>query len=103
MKHKSESLAYFNIFKAEIETATQRIKALRTDNGGKYTSTEFNFSGLEHGINCYLTQPETHTKTVRLNGAIAICKILQDVYCLANICPCQLSLGGGDPSRHNHT
>lgn len=78
MKHKIESLAYFKIIKAEVETTTtHRIKAvLRTDNGGKYASTEFNFFGSEHGIYCYLTHPETHTKTVRLNGAIAPCKIL---------------------------
>lgn len=78
MKHKIESLAYFKIIKAEVETTTtQRIKAvLRTDNGGKYASTEFNFFGSEHGIYCYLTHPETHTKTVRFNGAIAPCKIL---------------------------
>ena len=42
MKEKSETLSKFKEFKEMIEKEVdQRIRRLRTDNGGEYTSYEF--------------------------------------------------------------
>ena len=42
MKYKSESFEKFKEFKAEVEKQTGKcIKALRSDRGGEYLSTEF--------------------------------------------------------------
>ena len=41
MKSKGEVFEFFQKFKAEVEILTERkIKILRSDNGGKYTSKE---------------------------------------------------------------
>ena len=43
MKNKDGVLAKFQEFKAHVENQTERkIKTLRSDNGGEYTSKEFN-------------------------------------------------------------
>ncbi|POM74969.1 Integrase catalytic core protein, partial [Phytophthora palmivora] len=53
MKAKSDVLSKFKIFKAALENATgQRIKRLRSDNGGEYTGRQFeaylNNCGIKH-------------------------------------------------------
>ena len=43
LKEKSESFTKFKIFKAMVENeANQKIKCFRSDNGGDFTSNEFN-------------------------------------------------------------
>ena len=60
LKHKSEALQAFQAYKRAIETKTGRkIKALRTDNGGEYTSKEFGEFLDSHGIQHQRTVPHT--------------------------------------------
>ena len=43
LKEKSKAFEKFEIFKAKVENETNlKIKFLRSDNGGKFTSNEFN-------------------------------------------------------------
>jgi hypothetical protein len=51
LKNKDGILAKFQEFKAQIENQTERkIKILRSNNGGEYTSKEFNGFCIEEGI-----------------------------------------------------
>jgi hypothetical protein len=51
LKNKDGVLAKFQEFKAWVENLTRRkIKILRSDNGGEYTSKEFNSFCIEAGI-----------------------------------------------------
>jgi transposase InsO family protein len=51
LKNKDGFLAKFQEFKAQIENQTERkIKILRSNNGGEYTSKEFNSFCIESGI-----------------------------------------------------
>ena len=51
LKKKSEAFGYFKIFKELIANeAEQKIKCLRSDNGGEFTSKEFNLFYEEHDI-----------------------------------------------------
>ena len=50
-QRKSEDFEKFNIFKAMVENETnQKIKCLILDNGGEFTSNEFNEFGEIHGV-----------------------------------------------------
>ncbi|PPZ05609.1 hypothetical protein C5P41_24865, partial [Escherichia coli] len=65
MKYKHESFEKFKEFKSEVENQTGKsIKALRSDRGGEYLSTEFDEYLREHGIVSQLTPPGTP----QLNG-----------------------------------
>jgi hypothetical protein len=56
LKNKDGVLAKFQEFKAQVENLTRRkIKVLRSDNGGEYTSKEFVSFCLEVGIKRELT------------------------------------------------
>ena len=58
LKTKSQVLSVFKSFKKMVETQSgQKVKVLRTDNGGEYTSKEFNVFCLEVGIVHQLTAP----------------------------------------------
>jgi hypothetical protein len=58
LKNKDGVLAKFQEFKAHIENLTGRkIKILRSDNGGEYTSKEFNSFCIEAGIKREFTIP----------------------------------------------
>ena len=57
-KESEEVLSKFKEFKAQVENLSGRkIKILRFDNGGEYTSTEFNDFCKEAGIKRELTVP----------------------------------------------
>ena len=57
-KGSEEVLSKFKEFKAQVENLSgRRIKILRSDNGGEYTSTEFNGFCKEAGIKRELTVP----------------------------------------------
>jgi hypothetical protein len=58
LKNKDGVLAKFQEFKAQVENLTRRkIKVLRSDNGGEYTSKEFINFCIEAGIKRELTVP----------------------------------------------
>ena len=58
MKKKSEVFGKFKEFKALIENHSERrIKTLRSDHGGEYTSTQFEAFCKEAGIKRELTTP----------------------------------------------
>ena len=51
LKNKSQALSMFKKFKSMVETQSgQKIKVLRTDNGGEYISKEFSAFCSEAGI-----------------------------------------------------
>jgi transposase InsO family protein len=51
LKTKDEALTCFKIYKAEVETQLEKkIKRLRSDQGGKYFSNDFDLFCAEHGI-----------------------------------------------------
>ena len=57
-KEPEEVLNKFKKFKAQVENLSRRrIKILRSDNGGEYTSTKFNDFCKEAGIKKELTVP----------------------------------------------
>ena len=60
LKHKGEVLQRFQEWKALVEKSSGRkIKTLRSDNGGEYTSTEFTSFLTKEGIKHELTIPHT--------------------------------------------
>ena len=60
LKHKSQVFEKFLEWKAMVDRSTGRkLKALRTDNGGEYTSTEFVDYLRSEGIRHELTVPKT--------------------------------------------
>ena len=65
MKNKSDTLDFFKEYKTLVENQTgKHIKAIRSDRGGEYMSTEFDMFLKEHGIISQLTPPGTP----QLNG-----------------------------------
>ncbi len=66
LKRKDQTYSYFKEWKAEVENRTgRRLKTLRTDTGGEYTSREFQAHLKACGIRHELTIP----KTPEQNGA----------------------------------
>jgi transposase InsO family protein len=60
LKRKSDVFEKFQIFKNFVENQKgQKIKCLRTDNGGEFCSAEFNNFCRDHGIKRHLTVPGT--------------------------------------------
>ncbi|CAL2271856.1 unnamed protein product [Prunus armeniaca] len=71
MKQKSEVFAKFKEWKIETENQTERkIKYLRSDNGGEYTSNEFtNYCKKEGIIKHFIVKknPQKNGATERMN------------------------------------
>lgn len=60
IKHKDEVFQRFQEWKAQVEKMTgKKVKALRSDNGGEYTSNEFTSFLTEEGIKHEQTMPHT--------------------------------------------
>jgi len=60
LKNKSDVFETFKKWKAEVENQTGlKIKSLKSDNGGEYSSDEFKAYCAEHGIRMIKTIPET--------------------------------------------
>ena len=60
LKHKSEVFKRFQKWKALVENISgQKLKALRTDRGGEYTSTEFEEFLQSAGVRHEMTVPKT--------------------------------------------
>lgn len=60
LKRKSEVFEKFKQYEAEVTTGTgQKIQRLRTDNGGEYTSAEFEAYLRKRGIRHETTTPNT--------------------------------------------
>ncbi|XP_074353045.1 uncharacterized protein LOC141692213 [Apium graveolens] len=58
LNKKSEAFELFKRFKVMVEKMSGcQIKALRSDNGGEFTSKQFNSFCEEHGIRRFLTTP----------------------------------------------
>jgi transposase InsO family protein len=57
LKTKDEVFSKFQEFKAEIENTNKKIKTLRTDNGGEYTSKKFVVFCKSTGVRRELTVP----------------------------------------------
>lgn len=58
LKEKGETLEKFKVFKMVVEAETKKkIKVLRTDRGGEFTSNEFKASCDISGITRHLTAP----------------------------------------------
>jgi hypothetical protein len=74
LRQKSEVFSKFKEFAAEVTNATGlKIKTLRTDNGGEYTSNEFELFLKENGIRHEVTAPYTPQQngvSERLNRTI---------------------------------
>ena len=69
LKKKDEEFKWFYTFKALVENQTEKkIKVLRTDNGTKYESNEFNDFCREAGIKRETTTVYTPEK----NGVVEI-------------------------------
>ena len=74
LKRKDQTFSCFRDWKAEVENRTGRkLKTLRTDNGGEYTSTEFqNYlkgSGIRHELTIPKS-PEQNGAAERLNRTL---------------------------------
>jgi transposase InsO family protein len=76
MKTKDEAFSRFQEFKALVENQTgKKIKLPRFDNGGEYTSKEFDFFCKEARINRELTVPynlQQHVVAKRKNKSIVV-------------------------------
>jgi transposase InsO family protein len=60
MAAKSDALEALKKFQARVEVETgRRLRVLRTDNGGEFTSVEFDTHCAEHGVVCQHTAPYT--------------------------------------------
>ena len=74
LKHKSQVFQYFKEWKAMVERETGRaLKTLRFDNGGEYTSSEFQLYLKKEGIThefTVLRSPEQNGVAERLNRTL---------------------------------
>lgn len=67
LKEKIEALDKFKAFKVMVENEMDiKIKCLRSNRGGEFTSNEFSIFCEDHGIKRYLSAPSTP----QLNGVV---------------------------------
>jgi transposase InsO family protein len=67
LKEKSKAFEKFKIYKSLVENETDlKIKCLRLDNGGEFTTKEFTQFCENHGIKRQLSSP----RTLRQNGVV---------------------------------
>ena len=60
LKEKSETFKKFKIFKNRVENELgEKIKSLRLDGGGEFTSKEFNIYCEENGFKRQLSSPHS--------------------------------------------
>ena len=59
MKHKSEALDKFKLYRADVRNMNKEIKCLRSDNGGEYIKNRFNKFCKNNGIRREWTIPHT--------------------------------------------
>ena len=63
LKEKSKALEKFKILKNRVENESRfKIRNLRSDRGGEYTSRDFNIYCEEHGIKRQLSSPYSPEK-----------------------------------------
>ena len=71
VKHKHEVFGKFVEWRSLVKKSSgYKVKKLRTDNGGEYTSTEFKSYLKKEGIEHQYTIPKTPSKTEYLNESI---------------------------------
>ena len=87
LKQKSQVFKCFQNWKAMVEESSGRkVIAFRTDNGGEYTSTEFQSYLLKEGIRHQITvprMPEQNGVTEQLNHTLI--KSVRSMLCGANL------------------
>jgi transposase InsO family protein len=67
LKKKSEAFKNFKIYKEMVENETDlKIKCLRSNNGGEFTSNQFTYFYGEHGIK----RKFSAARTLQQNGVI---------------------------------
>ena len=92
LKHKNEVFKRFQEWQAAVEKSSGlKVKTLRSDNGGEYTSIEFTEYLTKEGIKQELTIPHTHTP--QQNGLAE-----RSNQTIANIVQTMLYLSGLPPS-----
>lgn len=109
LKTKGEVFKWFQEFKALVENQTgKKIKTLRSDNGGKYTSNDFDDFCAREGIQRELTvpyNPQQNGVTQRKNMSIvgAACAMIHDqglpLFLWAEACNTTVYLQNRSPHR----
>ena len=76
LKEKLEAFEKFKIFKNRVENESGvKIKSLRSNRGGEFTSREFNIFCEENGIKRQLSTPRTLEKNGIANRRNALVKV----------------------------
>ena len=74
LREKLEAFDKFKVFKAQVENESgHKIKCLRSDNGGEFTSNEFNQFCESHGIQrqfCAAKTPQQNVVLERKNRSV---------------------------------
>ena len=75
LKHKLEAFEYFKIFRKMVERETDlKLKCLRSNRGGEFTSQEFFEYCEKHGIKRHIQLLVHHNKTVLWKERIVLLK-----------------------------
>ena len=86
MKHNSEAFEKFKEFQSEVENhRNKKIKFLRSDHGGEYSSYDFGVHFKKIWIVSQLTPPGHHSVMVCLNVVTVLYLIWCDLWCLLPI------------------
>jgi transposase InsO family protein len=75
LKKKSEAFDKFKVFKEMVENETDlKIKCLRSDNGGEFTSNDFEIFCEKHGIKRQFSTARTPQQNGVAERKIELCK-----------------------------